>query len=699
MKDRELKKDQLLTVLLYFSKKLGIQIEKIEAFRAIEQGIKERIPLTSSHLENWLEFLGEYFGIQFFVNNGPVEVGLSSSSDKNPSVAVLFFEHHTEYISVIPSFLNFLQMTILNESDKSFRTTISKFKNRVKQAGYENEIILWISAEPIHSFSTGLSPQSHYTYLERIKGILNLEISDIWVIGIYSAAIVILSLVIPIGTQSLVNILAFGTLYQPVLILTILVLVALGFAGVMKILQLNVAEYLQQRLFVRLSLEVSEKIPKSSYATHEGKKPEGLVNYFLEITTIQKAVTTLLVDGLGIFLQMVIGLLVLVLYHPFFIIFNAVIIFIIFYIIVRLLGKEAVDTSIKESKAKHELTFWFEELANHRHTFKSDNAFHYSQLRMEGLTENYINYRRKHFNILIKQIAVFIGIQVVGSGLLLGFGGWLVIKGEMSLGQLIAAEIIVAKILDSRGKAGKYFESYYDMCASFDKVGYLLDMPQEKRGLESVSQLESPVELNIQNLSVGDKKKIINIPELGIKAGEVLAIKSPSRKEASVFLNLLYGLQESDSGIIEIDGNYSFHEISLSAWRKQTSLVRGYKVFSGSIQDNISLGDARVSSGEVRDALKVVNLWEDVLKLPDGINSKLSATGHPFNRDQCFQINFARAIVGNPRLILIDEAMDFLSHEFAKEFIEYVVKNKTSTILIYTRKEDIFQLCDRIVEI
>ncbi len=699
-KERKFTREDILSILLFFGKSIGIPIDKILAARAIEQAIKENYILDVSYLGQWLEFLGERFGLRFSISNEPLESVLSNVRPHNPKLAVLFFPFHTEFVAILGKFWNFLKLQIINESEKYYRVTQSNFKKRIAESSKSDAMQIWISAEPAHSFSTGLEDKEHSSYLDRIRSLIRLESSDIWVIGIYSAAIVILSLVIPIGTQSLVNVLTFGAMYQPVLVLTILVLVALGFAGIMRILQNYVAEYLQQRLFIRLATEVSEKLPKIDYGHFEGKRPESYINYFLDITTLQKGATLLLVDGLGITLQTIIGLLVLVLYHPLFIIFDAVVILVIIFIVMRLLGKEAVATSIKESKAKHEITFWFEELANHRHTFKSREASQYAYLKMESLANNYLTYRNKHFQILIKQVGVFVGIQVIGSGILLGVGGWLVIKGEMSLGQFIAAEIIVSKIMDSLAKAGKYFETFYDVSAALDKIGHLLDIPQEKNGLESVPYIEKPIELLVKNLTISQYSRSIHIPKLKIDSGEIVGLKSDSRKEAGMFLNLLYGLDQGDKGIVEVDNLYSLQEISLDSWRKQVALVRGYKLFSGTVLENLTLGRLDISSVEAREALKITNLWDDILKLPHGINTILTSKGEPLNRDQCFKMNFARGIIHKPRLILVDEAFDFLNKQFAEHFItDYFAQNRSCTLIIYSRKEDVFAMCDRVIEV
>ena len=84
-----------------------------------------------------------------------------------------------------------------------------------------------------------------------------------------------------------------------------------------------------------------------------------------------------------------------------------------------------------------------------------------------------------HFRILMRQILFALGLQAVAATALLGLGGWLVIRGELTLGQLVAAELIVAAIVGSFAKLGKHLENFYDLLASVEKLGHLFDLPTE----------------------------------------------------------------------------------------------------------------------------------------------------------------------------------------------------------------------------
>ncbi len=693
------KKEDIFSLLNFFSQRLGIELDTLFAMQCIEQAYKDFGEITWNNFGLWMNFLGEKIGILFSIQKDTINSVIDGVSRKRPKVVLIEFEGHDEWFAIQEKKFFYVSVLFVNHPTRELKYPIRKLKQRFTQHNADH-LVVYISAEPIEMFSTGLHGIDHPNYYDRIKSLIRLEISDIWVITFYSIAIVVLSLVIPVGTQSLVNILAFGTLLQPILVLTTLVLVALGFAGIMLILQAHVAEILQQRLFVRLAAEVNYKLSRVNQKYFLKKSGSELVNYFLDISTLQKGAVTLVVDGLGIFLQGAVGLIVLVLYHPFFLILDSIILFTIFFIIFRIMGKDATSTSIKESKAKHELTAWFEEIVKNEHVFKSEIAQRYATIKTETITKKYLTYRQKHFSILRRQIATYIALQVTGSGIVLGFGGWLVIQGGISLGQLIAAEIIASKIFDSLAKAGKYMETYYDLCAAIDKIGHLLDIPLERSGVEIIPKQEKPIKLKFTNLKLETHEKQLSIPNTEISPGEIVGIHSQNRKNAEVLLNVLYCLDEPILGTIQIDDRFGFSEISKIIWRKQVILVRGCQVFSGSIAENISIGNPSIDSVEIHEVLKNVGILDKILKLPNGIHHIINSTGYPLSFEDKMRLNLARGLAVRPRLMLIDETLDFLEDDFSESFIQDFLKQSLkTTVLIYSRKQNLLSKCDKVIHL
>ncbi len=152
--------------------------------------------------------------------------------------------------------------------------------------------------------------------LRRMRQLLALDRQDIAVVVIYGVALGLLSLAVPIAVQSLVNTVTIGSLFQPLVVLTILLAVALIGAAVLRALQIRIAEMLQRRLFVRIVVEIGGRLPRmSADALREKNGPE-LLNRFFDVFTTQKSVTSLLLGGVDAALIALVGLIVLAFYHP-----------------------------------------------------------------------------------------------------------------------------------------------------------------------------------------------------------------------------------------------------------------------------------------------------------------------------------------------------------------------------------------------
>ena len=164
------------------------------------------------------------------------------------------------------------------------------------------------------------------TPLARTRQLLELDREDIVVIVIYGVALGLLSLAVPIAVQSLVNTVAFGSLFQPLVVLTVLLAVALIGSAVLRALQVRIAEMLQRRLFVRIVAEISGRLPRVSAPALQAANGPELLNRFFDVFTTQKSIASLLLGGIDALLIALVGLVVLAFYHPALLAFDIVLI-------------------------------------------------------------------------------------------------------------------------------------------------------------------------------------------------------------------------------------------------------------------------------------------------------------------------------------------------------------------------------------
>lgn len=246
------------------------------------------------------------------------------------------------------------------------------------------------------------SEAHHAPPLEQLRELLLREPGDLGVVFGYLATIGLLGLVFPVAVQVLVNQVAFTVLLQPVALMTLFVLLGWGLSAVLRVLQVRVVERLQQRLSVRTAADLAVRLQRAQVTAFERAHGSEIVRRFLDIVTLRKSCAGLLLDGLGIVVQGAMGLLVLAFYHPMLLAFAFALIGCILLV----------------PRGPH-----------------------------------------RHVRVGLRQTDGSLALQAVGSAALLGLGGALVIAGQLTIGQLVAAEIIVSSGVAGIAKLGKHLEA------------------------------------------------------------------------------------------------------------------------------------------------------------------------------------------------------------------------------------------------
>ncbi len=543
-----------------------------------------------------------------------------------------------------------------------------------------------------HGHGHGASPWA------RLWQLLRPEWSDILVILVFAVCIGMLLLATPIAVESLVNTVAFGRLLQPVIVLAIALMTFLAFAAALLALQTFVVELIQRRLFARVAGDLAWRFPRVRHEVHDGIYGPELVNRFFDVVTLQKAVAQLLLDGITLILGTVIGMALLAFYHPFLLGYDIVLLLAMGFII-HILGRGAIQTSIRESVAKYRVADWLEELIRCRTAFKAAGGLDLALERIDHLTLDYLESRRRHFHILMRQIVFALILQAIASAVLLGLGGWLVILGQLTLGQLVAAELIVAVIVGTFAKLGKHFDSFYDLMAAIDKLGMLFDLPLEtEHGVAHVPAAQGPATMRLWRVKFAypGQQPLFNDLTVTVERGERLAIVGSSSSGKSTLLDLMYGLRRPQGGHIELNG-VDLRDLRPEQLRRHSALVRDAEIFAGTMAENVHLGRQDVTSEDVHEALVQVDLLDHALSLPNGLNTRLHSGGAPLSPCQARRLTLARALAGRPRLVLIDGLLDQLPDDvLARIFPRLAEWNRRHTLVIATGQRRVADLCTRV---
>lgn len=564
--------------------------------------------------------------------------------------------------------------------------------------------VRWVAIDPPSALGSG--PRGAHghpppTPWARLRALVRQERHDVLVIVIYGGGVGLLALTTPIAVQALVNSVAFATLLQPLIVIALLLLAGLAFAGVLRALQVWVVEVLQRRLFVRLVNELSHRLPRVEIAAFDRAHGPELVNRFFDLFTIQKAAATLLVSGLEIVLTTVVGMLVLAFYHPILLAFDVVLVLAVIAILAGL-GRGATHTAVLESKAKYKVASWLEEVARHPVAFKLAGGPVLARQRTDELAATYLAYRAKHFGIVFRQIIGSLTLHAVASAGILGLGGWLVIERQLTLGQLVAAELIVTMVVVSFTKVGKQLEATYDLLAALDKVGQLLDLPLEAPPAATSALLASTdgATLRIEGLAFGadDRPPVASGIDLVVRPGQRVVIAGSSGGGKSLLLDVLLGLRKPAAGHVLLDG-VDLTDVDRRVLRRRTALVRGSEIVVGTIGDNVTFGRP-LEGVAVREALRDVDLLDEIAELPEGLATPVLPDGSPLSRSQAARLVLARAIAGKPDLLCIDGALDALDPETRRTVLDALfAPERRWTLLLVTHDVEAHARASRVFEL
>ena len=532
----------------------------------------------------------------------------------------------------------------------------------------------------------------------RLRAFLGLEKRELWVVVVYAIVVGALTLATPIAVQALVNTVAFGSLLQPLVVLSLLLLGGLSFAAILSVLEAYVVEVLQRRVFVRVADDFGRRLPTLRNEVFDDYHGPELVNRFFDVLTIQKSMAVLLLDGLAVTLQTVIGMILLGFYHPMLLAFDVMLLVLLIGVLV--MGRGAVAAGMRESNAKYRTAAWLEDVVRVGQLHRGASAQRRAAQQTEMLSRNYLAARKSHFRILLRQIAGGMGLQVVTMVALLGVGGWLVIARELTLGQLVAAELVIAAIGAGFVKLGKNLEKVYDLNVGVLKISKVVDLPIERRGGEPLVGV-GPAALTLRGVDVArGGRPLLSGAELEVAAGERLRLTGVVGSGKSTVLDVLAGLRRPSSGSVQIDG-LDLRRADLAQVRDRIALVRGTEFFEGSVLENLRFeAQSTDSESALRELLRLVDLEGAIDALPEGLATPMRPSGGPLSDRQLRRLALVRALAARPRVLLLDGGLDGLGLlPAAQETLLDAVLGPQApwTALVVTDDPKIAARCDRSV--
>lgn len=536
------------------------------------------------------------------------------------------------------------------------------------------------------------------TASQRLINLLKLDKKDISQIFFYAIFAGFISLSLPLGIQAIINLIQSGRVSVSWIVLVFIVIVGVAFVGILSLMQLRITENLQQKIFIRSSFEFGYRLPKIKTEELYNQYPPELANRFFDTLTIQKGATKLLIDFSSALLQITFGIILLSLYHPFFIFFG-ILLLILLYAIFKFSYNSGLSTSMKESKYKYKVVSWLQEIARNNFSFKKASNFDFALTKNNRLVSEYLSYREKHFSVIKKQYIQLITFKIIITAGLLLIGGYLVLNQKMNIGQFVAAEIIILLVINSVEKIVIGLETLYDVLTAVEKIGQITDLEIEAISPKAAEYCYTKIQLSAENLSYkfpDASHYVLDKINLIIDQSEKVYIEGLNGAGKTTLIRILSGSLQPTSGSLYINDD-TYRKIDLEQFRSQVStIIIGETPFEGTILENITFCNPLVSQEDLKWAIESVKLGDFIKSLPKGLDTKIFPEGKQLSSSNAQKILLARSIINKPKILFYEDVLDKMDYDAAKEVIDFITSDTNKWTLIVSSKNDYWkEKCSR----
>ena len=534
--------------------------------------------------------------------------------------------------------------------------------------------------------------------LKRFLNLLKLDKKDVSQLFFYAMFSGLISLSLPLGIQAIINFIQSGRMSASWIVLIIMVVIGVALVGILSLMQLRISENLQQKIFVRSSFEFAARLPKiKQWQLYNSYAPE-LATRFFDTLSIQKGTSKLLLDFSAALLQISFGLILLSLYHPYFIIFG-LLLFLLLYFVFRFSYTSGLETSMKESKFKYKVANWLHEMARNNYSFKSEINYDFALQKNNLLVTDYLNYREKHFNIIKRQFSQLIVFKVIITAGLLLIGGFLVLSQKMNIGQFVASEIIILLVINSVEKIILGLETFYDVLTSIEKIGEITDFELEEDINNENGVCYTSINLEAENIGFkfpDSNKKIINDISLKIKQGEKIILNGENGSGKSTLIKILCGILEPKTGSLFINDD-TFRKLDTNQFRSQIACVlHGESTFEGTLRENITFNNPNINHEDVKWAIESVQLTSFIKSLPKGLDTPIFPESKQLSSSNAQKILLARSIVRRPKMLFYEDPTSTMDEVEANEIIDFLTSNENKWSIIVSSKNSYWNTkCDR----
>ncbi|KQN81334.1 ABC transporter transmembrane domain-containing protein [Sphingomonas sp. Leaf62] len=495
---------------------------------------------------------------------------------------------------------------------------------------------------------------------------------------VYTVAISLLALATPISVQLLINSVANTAMPAPLWALSGVLLLLLLLVVALSALRVWIMAGFERRLFSRIVAEVTLRAVHAQDPFFTDGNRGDLFNRFFDLVVVQKSVPSLVIGAFTIVLQAVIGLTITSFYHPVFLAFNVVLVAAIFMVWL-IWRRGAIGGAVALSHAKHKAAHWLESVGGSNGFYKSSRHLDFAMQRSEAVTASYVDTHRRYFRYQFAQTVAFLLIYAFASAGLLLLGGMLILRGQLSLGQLVAAELILSGVFYGISQFGWYLDSFYELVASSEELSLLFAIPQETTVRGDHGPRDGAVKLTDvvldgarYTLALGAGEQLVTVAEPGAERRLAMLLKRHALPERG-----LLRIGGADPGSFDI---YRL--------RSDVTVLDRSTIVEATIRQYLRLASEDLDEVAM-EALATVGLERRLASLPKGLDTQLGSTGYPLSVGETMALKLANALLVRPKLLLLGQLYDLLPPERLAAALRLLKAHGTTVLLCTGRPEDL----------
>ncbi len=533
--------------------------------------------------------------------------------------------------------------------------------------------------------------------LSRILEILKFERREIYSIYFYAIMLGLVQLVLPLGIQAIISFVLGGSISTSLFLLIVFVVFSVLLNGLLQVNQMKIIEKIQQQLFVRYSFSYAHILPNIKLNSLKGYYLPELANRFFDVISLQKGISKLLLDIPTATIQIIFGLLLLAFYHPAFIFFGIMLLFVL-YLILRFTGNRGLQTSLEESHHKYEVAANLEDNARMNILYRFVHPG-YRIGRIDKRITNYLSARTAHFKILLVQYWTLVGFKFLITAAMLIVGAILLVNQQLNIGQFIAAEIVIILVINSVEKLIVNLDKVYDVLTSLEKINQVLDKPTDTNGTVKLNMDTKGPSVKVEHLSFGynNEKLVLNDINFSIKAGEKLLVYGPKVSGKTTLLLLLSSIYNLKEGQVQLNNTPITKYDKEHLLQNSMVVMQTPDIIHGTLYDNLTL-DRELSYDDIFKVAEITGLKKFVEQHEAGYDMMLQPVGFGLPYTVVKKIMLTRLLLAKPKLALLDDAFEGVEQEIVARIVNYMKEEMKDSTMIMTSEDKRCQgACDKVL--